>query len=232
MKPLKALIAFLLLPLFHSAFLFGHRLADSLDPAAVSWLPLVVFLLGFNTWVLAYFLFPRPTWFYVLGHEVTHAVAILASGGRVSGFKVGKDGGHVVADRTSAFIALSPYLIPFYPLVLGITWGLLLWIVPAWTPYTIFFLPIWGMSWGFHFTFTASLLRTGQSDFQSQGYFFSWIVILLCNLWIILALAFFWFHPFPPLQALSELAQCVLLSYQQSYIICGQMLQGLEDVVN
>ena len=232
MKLFKAFIALLILPVFHASFLFGRSMAESLNPGTIYWIPLAVFLLGLNSWVLVYFLFPRPTWFYVLGHEVTHAVAIMASGGKVSGFKVGKDGGHVVADRTSAFIALSPYLVQFYPLVFGLAWGILLLIFPMWKNYTIFFLSLWGMSWGFHFTFTASLLRSGQSDFQSQGYFFSWVVILLCNLWLILGVAFFWLHPFPALEALSKLADCLLQSYQQSYELCRQMLQACKDVFN
>jgi hypothetical protein len=227
-KPLKALVALLLLPLFHTAFLFGKWLFASIDPAAVSWLPLLVFVLGLNSWVLIYFLFPRPTWFYVLGHEITHAVAILASGGRVSGFKVRHDGGHVIADRTSAFIALSPYLIPFYPLVFGLVWGLVLLVLPAWKTYTIIFLPLWGMSWGFHFTFTASLLRAGQSDFQSQGYFFSWITILLCNFWMVLGVACFWLRPSPPMDALSVSARYLL----ESYGLCWQMLHACKDMFN
>jgi len=231
-KPLKALIALLLLPAFHASFLFGREIIGALDPGSISWIPLGVFLLGLNSWVLVYFLFPRPTWFYVLGHEVTHAAAILASGGRVSGFKVGKDGGHVVADRTSAFIALSPYLVPFYPLVFGLVWGVLLWALPEWKTYTIFFLSLWGMSWGFHFTFTASLLRSGQSDFQGQGYFFSWVVILLCNAWLVLGVAFFWLRPFPIQEALSRLARDLLQSYGQSYGLCWQMLHGLKDLFN
>ncbi|MDX6767724.1 MAG: hypothetical protein SFU85_13155 [Candidatus Methylacidiphilales bacterium] len=228
MKFLKALLACLLLPCFHALFSFAREIALAVDVSRVPWIPLAVFFLGMSAWCLVFFLFPRPTWFYVLGHEITHAVAVVASGGRVSGFKVRSDGGHVVADRTSCFIALSPYLIPFYPIVLGVIWALVVHFLPDWQRYTILFLPFWGASWGFHFTFTGSLLKSGQSDFESQGYFFSWVIILLGNLGFLVCMAYFWTQPFPLPEALALLARSLLNSYE----LCGQVLQDWKDMIN
>lgn len=196
MKLIKALVAPLLWPLLGAGVIFAQAVAQRVEVERVSWIPLVVFSLGISSWFFVHVLFPRPAWLYVLGHETTHALAVLLSGGRLQGFHVSAEGGHVVADRISAFIALSPYVIPFYPLVLGGGWAVTTWLWPAADRWSIIFLAVWGMSWGFHLAFTASLLKTAQQDFESQGYLFSWTVIILLNFWILLVLAACWLRPF------------------------------------
>ena len=37
---------------------------------------------------------------------------VLLMGGRVSRFRVGRDGGHIVTDRNNFWIALAPYFFP------------------------------------------------------------------------------------------------------------------------
>jgi hypothetical protein len=227
-KLVKAFVALLLLPAFAGAYQFAAAAASRLEIDRVPWIPLLVFCLGISSWFLIHVLFPRPTWFYVFGHESTHALAVLLSGGRIRGFKVSSSGGHVVSDRISAFIALSPYLVPFYPLVLGLGWiaALLLW--PEGGRYTIVFLAFWGMSWGFHFAFTGSLLKTNQEDFATQGYFFSWVVILLVNLWIFLLLLTVGLRPFSFSEGLHILAQSLLQGYQSSW----RALQALKSLLS
>lgn len=65
---------------------------------------------------LAYLFLPRPRGIYVLGHELSHALAVWFSGGRVHSLQVAEKGGRVVSDRTSAWITLAPYILPLYPL--------------------------------------------------------------------------------------------------------------------
>jgi len=161
------------------------------------WIEMGTFSLGFSTCVFAYLCLPRGNWFYVLGHETTHAFAVLLSGGRVSGFKVSSSGGHVISDRNSVWIALSPYFIPFYPMVSGLTWALALFIKPGLAVYDWAFLLIWGACWGFHLCHTLSLIKTEQPDFESQGYFFSFVVLALMNLLVAEVLIWCWLRPLP-----------------------------------
>ena len=54
---------------------------------------------------------------YVFGHELTHALWVWLMGGRVSRFRVGRDGGHIVTDKNNFWIALAPYFFPLYSLL-------------------------------------------------------------------------------------------------------------------
>ena len=51
------------------------------------------FSLGAVLWLIAFFGLPRPILIYVFGHELTHALWVWLMGGRVSRFRVGRDGG-------------------------------------------------------------------------------------------------------------------------------------------
>lgn len=54
---------------------------------------------------------------YVLGHELTHAAAVLCSFGKVESFSVTVEGGYVETTKNNLFIALSPYFIPLWALL-------------------------------------------------------------------------------------------------------------------
>lgn len=197
MKFLKFLIALLLLPALYSLGRLACFIASQAARSGWPWVETGTFALGFSTCVFAYLCLPRGNWFYVLGHETTHAFAVLLSGGRVSGFKVSSKGGHVISDRNSVWIALSPYFIPFYPMVFALAWSLTLFIRPSWTSYDWAFLLVWGACWGFHLCHTLSLLKTEQPDFESQGYFFSFVIIALMNLIMAEFLLWCWLRPLP-----------------------------------
>lgn len=163
-------------------------LSRALNSPAWHWSYVGWFAGGFVIWIFCFYAFPRPTWIYVFGHELTHAVATWLSGGTVSKFSVTELGGQVQTDRSSPFIALAPYILPLFPAVTGIIWIGMSWIWTDLLHYQQWFLLYWGLVWSFHITFTLSTLPTEQTDFSSQGYLFSYVIILLGNLWIITGL--------------------------------------------
>ena len=81
------------------------------------------FSLGAVLWLIAFFGLPRPLLIYVFGHELTHALWVWLMGGRVSQFRVGRDGGHIVTDRTNFWIALAPYFFPLYSILAIAVYG-------------------------------------------------------------------------------------------------------------
>ena len=142
------------------------------------------FSLGAVLWLIAFFGLPRPILIYVFGHELTHALWVWLMGGRVSRFRVGPDGGHVVTTKANFWIALAPYFFPIYSiLTIAIYGGLSLFLNMQ--PYGRLLYAVIGATWAFHFTFTCWMIPKNQTDLTDQGTFFSLVVIYLMNLFLL-----------------------------------------------
>ena len=139
------------------------------------------FSLGAILWLIAFFGLPRPMVVYVFGHELTHALWVLLMGGRVSRFRVGREGGHIVTDRNNFWIALAPYFFPLYSLIAIAAYGILGLFVNV-QPYGRLLYALIGVTWAFHFTFTCWMIPKKQTDLTDHGTFFSLVVIYLMNL--------------------------------------------------
>src|SRR5438132_7587845 len=139
------------------------------------------FSLGAVLWLIAFLGLPRPIVLYVFGHELTHALWVLLMGGRVSRFRVSRDGGHVVTNRNNFWIALAPYFFPLYSILAIAIYGLLSLFLNM-QPYGRLLYAIIGATWAFHFTFTCWMIPKNQTDLTDQGTFFSLVVIYLMNL--------------------------------------------------
>ena len=138
------------------------------------------FSLGAVLWLIAFVGLPKPMVMYVFGHELTHAIWVWLMGGKVREFRIGRDGGHIVTDKTNFWIALAPYFCPIYSVVVfGIYGGLGLFIDVE--PYHRWLFGCIGFTWMFHITFTLWMLWNGQSDLIEHGTFFSMMVIYLLN---------------------------------------------------
>jgi hypothetical protein len=138
------------------------------------------FSLGVVLWLIAFFGLPRPIVIYVFGHELTHALWVLLMGGRVSRFRVGRDGGHVVTNRNNFWIALAPYFFPLYSILAIATYGVLSVFMNV-QPYGRLLYAVIGATWAFHFTFTCWMIPKNQTDLSDHGIFFSLVVIYLMN---------------------------------------------------
>ena len=138
------------------------------------------FALGSILWIITFFGLPRPLLMYVFGHELSHAIWVWLTGGRVFRFRVSRDGGYVVTDTNNVWVALAPYFFPIYSvLVLLIYAGLSVFIDVE--PYRRWFFGAIGFTWTFHLTFTICMLWNGQTDLVEHGTFFSMMLIYLIN---------------------------------------------------
>lgn len=122
--------------------------------------------------------------FYVLGHELTHVLAIVVSFGRVSGFKVTLDGGHVQTNKNNIFIALSPYFIPLWVLVWAGVYALVNWFYPLSQFQGILYGGI-GFWWAFHLFWTVWIIPRDQPDLRENDTFFSVMIVYLANMLLI-----------------------------------------------
>jgi len=139
------------------------------------------FSLGAVLWLIAFFGLPRPVLVYVFGHELTHALWVWLMGGRVSRFRVGREGGHIVTNRTNFCIALAPYFFPLYGILAIGTYGVMS-IFFNLQPYGRLLYAAIGATWAFHFTFTCWMVPKNQTDLSDHGTLFSLVMIYLMNL--------------------------------------------------
>lgn len=139
------------------------------------------FLAGIVSYFAFQWVFSRPIRTYVFGHELSHAIAAWVSGAKVKHFKVSKRGGSVTVNKSNAFIALAPYIIPIYAMgVMGLyLMSLSIW--PMLKEYWTAFLWTLGAAMGFHMALTAYALKMDQPDLKTAGKFLSGVLIYLGN---------------------------------------------------
>ena len=167
---------------------FGHA---ALEGAFWKTSELWFFCIGVVMWlVLFYGLRGRPMlWAYVAGHELTHAIFVLLSGGNVKGVHISAEGGHVLTNKNNLLIVLSPYFVPFYTLVTIGLWWIVSKFAPDWTAERaqLLFAAI-GFTWTFHVSFTIWMITREQPDLHHYGRVFSIALIILVNTVLISAL--------------------------------------------
>ncbi len=145
------------------------------------------FSLGVVLWLITFFGLPRPLLVYVFGHELTHALWVLIMGGRVSQFRVGRDGGHILTDRNNFWIALAPYFFPLYSILALALYGALSFVLDV-RPFGRALYAVIGVTWAFHFTFTCWMISKRQTDLTDHGTFFSLVIIYLMNLLLLIVM--------------------------------------------
>ena len=129
-------------------------------------------------------------WFYVLGHELTHAFAAWSLGAKVHDVEVGCDGGHADISRGGVFISLAPYCVPIYTVAVVATARIVMWFCPGRVDWR-FFLGLVGLTLAGHILMTAqSLCQRRQPDlFTAGGLVFSLAVISAANGLFVMILA-------------------------------------------
>jgi len=134
----------------------------------------IFFVLGFISYILAHFLFSKPLKLYIFGHELTHALSGIISGSSIKSFKLKKESGSVTLSKVNLFIALSPYFIPIYTVIL-----ILLNVIFE-IPKSIFLFLI-GVTVAFHIALTLFAIKQGQSDLKKYGTFYSLVLVFIAN---------------------------------------------------
>lgn len=160
------------------------------------------YLLGAVSYLVFEQLLRKPMWLYVVGHELTHAISGILSGAQVHSFKATSKGGQVKLSKSNAFIALSPYIIPFYLFLLVGIYSLLHLYVPN-KEITWIFEFLLGAALMFHLSLTFAAFHSHQSDLKVLGFFLSGVLILLGNGLILVILGVTLFTTTPPIKTVS-----------------------------
>lgn len=150
----------------------------------------IYFTVGFVLhigWFFSHFFQNTFLYLYVLGHELTHALFVYLCFGYVSDIRVGVDGGHIVTNKSNLLIALSPYFIPFWSIVvLAVAAPISLMVRFPGQDQALFLLM--GSTWSFHLFWTLWIIPRDQPDLKENGTFLSLSIIYLANIILIAGL--------------------------------------------
>lgn len=136
------------------------------------------FAAGFGLYLLIQIFFWRPLFFYVMGHELTHALAAVLQGGEADDMHVSTKGGRVKVSRSNFIVNLAPYFFPLYTVAAALVWAI---ADSRWQPWLA---GILGLTLAFHFALTLFSLKQHQSDIAEVGWLFAIPFIAALNLLI------------------------------------------------
>jgi len=177
----------------------------------------VYFFAGIFSYLVLLAVFQQPIRTYVFGHELTHAVWVWFSGGRVKGFKATASGGEIRATKSNFLICLAPYFFPLYSLMAIVIFLALKVILPH-PPGRAVLGFVLGLTWAFHITFTIYVLLQGQPDVGTTGRVFSIPFIYLTNVLVLAALIIFYSPRLSANQFFPHLLEGTKKMYQQIWL--------------
>ena len=134
------------------------------------------FLGGFGTYLVIQVFFWRPLFLYVMGHELTHALAAVIQGGQADDLRVSTKGGMVKVNKSNFIVSLAPYFFPIYTAMAAGIWAI---AAPAYQPFVA---AVVGLTLAFHFALTLYSLKQHQSDITDVGWLFAIPLIAGLNL--------------------------------------------------
>jgi hypothetical protein len=214
-KIIKFFYALLLIPFCYSLFLTLIYIIKNIQ---LSNKLVQYFILGAGGYLCLHFLFYKPMILYVIGHEFIHMISTYICGGKVKKVKIGTSYGSVNVNKVNTFIALSPYFVPLYTIIVTLLWVILKYIIKINLSIEIlsFFI---GFTIMFHLLLTMYAIYIGQQDFKISGWLFSIIIIFIINC---LILIFLFILLFLPKIQISQIKDFFLLNTKNAYIICYQ----------
>ena len=177
----KVLIGVVLLPVTVAASIgFAGQLSQVQNLEGLS----AFFLKGVVIYLIMHLVLYKPSYFYVLGHEIAHALATLICGGQVRSFRFSAKGGGVLTTKSNFFIALFPYFFPTYTLFFWLVYFLvsLFKDISNLAPHFLFLV---GFSLALHLVMTTDAMKVKQSDIFQTGYLFSISLIYVLNILLV-----------------------------------------------
>lgn len=153
----------------------------------------IYFLYGVGAYFLFHIFIWKPSWVYVLGHELAHVLAVWICGGRVKSFRIHRRGGEVYTTKDNVFISLAPYYFPTYTIVVSVIYFAGVLFMNFSFPRLVLF-ALLGITLAFHLVMTSEFIRIKQPDILKTGYIFSLITIYIVNI-LILGSVFSFFLP-------------------------------------
>lgn len=221
------ILAVTLLPLVYASFSVLLQMTPHL--VREGWQVWWLYGAGILAYGLTEILFKKPMWIYVVGHEMTHAISGILSGARVHHFRASSRGGEVRLSKSNFLIALSPYIIPFYSLlVIGVYAIASHWVKNPYLVYGFQFLV--GATLAFHVSLTYHAIHKRQPDLKILGLFLSMTIIALGNAVVI---AMFCVALFKNTPTLKEYLFVLKDEAVMAFSISGQyLMMGISKIID
>jgi hypothetical protein len=131
---------------------------------------------GFVLFLALFSFFGAPVKSYILEHELSHVVFALLSGVRVRSISMKSSNSYVRTDRINIIIALAPYSLPLYTVILVAMYRLLCMLTKSAVIAAVFYI-LFGITLSFHFVATIHYVQLEQPDLKRYGYFSSLVFI-------------------------------------------------------
>jgi len=141
---------------------------------------MVFSILGFLFFIMLYFLLGTPVKSYIIEHELTHIIFTLISGIRVKKISL-KGNAYVKTEKVNLLIALSPYSLPLYTIIILSIYKFLALFYRS-NVLSIIFYFFASASLSFHIIVTVHYLSLDQPDLKRYGYFSSLIFVFLWSM--------------------------------------------------
>ncbi len=231
MRAVFFLIGLLLIPLCAATTTTLVSMMESIKPVSSALVPpsAWAFSGGFALWMIVFLCLPRPVRSYVLAHELTHALWATLSGIEIHGIQIKKERGSVTLEKTNFLVTLAPYFFPLYTImVIGIYY--LLGAFYDVQKFSLIWLGLIGLTWGFHFSFTIITLMQRQTDIEEYGRVFSYSVIYLFNItgiifWVVIVSE-------PGIEEMVHILRLEILRiYQAVYGACANLTGDIKEAV-
>jgi hypothetical protein len=139
---------------------------------------------GFVLFLLVFMFFGAPVKSYILEHELSHVLFALLSGIRVRRVSIKSSNAYVKTDRINMLIALAPYALPLYTVILVALHRLLRYVAESAVLESLFYF-LYGTTLSFHFIATIHYIQLEQPDLRRYGYFTSLVFIATWSLLIL-----------------------------------------------
>lgn len=178
---------------------------------------------GFAFFILLFLIFGPPVRSYLLEHELSHVLFALLSGIRVKAFSLNRNSGYVKTERVNILIALAPYALPLYTLLLIGIYK----IMSRYFPHLFLkylFYSLFGLTLGFHILATMHYLQIYQPDLARYGSFSSLIFISICSLLILVVILSLMFEQTQPIIYVRSSITQGLQIYRLIFSLLGSVL--------
>lgn len=189
------------------------------------------FIFGVVTYVFIHFFLYKPISIYVLSHELVHVISAYLCGSKIKKVRISTNRGSVNVDKVNTFIALSPYFVPLYSILVVLLWFVIRYLFKVGISVGLlsFFL---GLTLAFHIILTVHAIYLGQQDLKISGWLFSAVLIFTLNCIILITLFSVMFLDRYNINLVKDFfLRSIIITYKECYNVTIALFKNLLSLI-